>query len=270
MKLYRYRELGESKDDSNVEKMLINSEIYLNNPKDFNDPFDCKTNTVYHSDDYNEWYKLCVDNGLNEAEADRLASSMMGKKLTNEDLLGRDIDRKIYAINCFSEVNDSILMWSHYANAHKGICIEYSPCEELGGICFELVEGLSQIHDPVLNRLLGIVKVNYQMNMPLEYNRLKDDSKKLIEFLRTKHSDWKYEKEWRILLVQEQLRRNPIIIKRKQITGIIFGLLIDDSYKKKYLDICNKEFVKKGYDFKFYQCYEKNNEYGLNIKEIIQ
>jgi hypothetical protein len=28
-------------------------------------------------------------------------------------------------IACFSERNDSILMWSHYADHHKGICVEY-------------------------------------------------------------------------------------------------------------------------------------------------
>ena len=28
-------------------------------------------------------------------------------------------------MSCFSEIHDSILMWSYYANSHMGICIEY-------------------------------------------------------------------------------------------------------------------------------------------------
>jgi hypothetical protein len=28
-------------------------------------------------------------------------------------------------ITCFSEVNYNILMWSHYANNHKGICLKF-------------------------------------------------------------------------------------------------------------------------------------------------
>ena len=28
-------------------------------------------------------------------------------------------------VSCFSEVNDSIVIWSHYANNHKGFCLEY-------------------------------------------------------------------------------------------------------------------------------------------------
>ena len=26
---------------------------------------------------------------------------------------------------CFSKRNDSILMWSHYADSHKGVCFEF-------------------------------------------------------------------------------------------------------------------------------------------------
>ena len=29
-------------------------------------------------------------------------------------------------ITAFSENNKSLLMWSHYADSHKGICVEYS------------------------------------------------------------------------------------------------------------------------------------------------
>ncbi len=28
-------------------------------------------------------------------------------------------------VSCFSETCDSILMWSHYADSHKGVCIEF-------------------------------------------------------------------------------------------------------------------------------------------------
>ena len=28
-------------------------------------------------------------------------------------------------ITCFSETPDNMLMWSHYANAHQGFCVEY-------------------------------------------------------------------------------------------------------------------------------------------------
>jgi Protein of unknown function (DUF2971) len=33
--------------------------------------------------------------------------------------------RDALRVGCFSERRDSILMWSHYADHHRGICIEY-------------------------------------------------------------------------------------------------------------------------------------------------
>mgnify|MGYP002227506002 FL=1 len=29
-------------------------------------------------------------------------------------------------VGCFSERNDSLLMWSHYADEHRGLCIGYN------------------------------------------------------------------------------------------------------------------------------------------------
>ena len=34
-------------------------------------------------------------------------------------------------VACFSETKESILMWSHYADNHKGFCVEYD-FKELG------------------------------------------------------------------------------------------------------------------------------------------
>lgn len=33
--------------------------------------------------------------------------------------------RKNTGIYCFTKSEDNILMWSHYANEHKGICLEF-------------------------------------------------------------------------------------------------------------------------------------------------
>lgn len=34
--------------------------------------------------------------------------------------------RETTFLSCFSEVNDSMLMWSHYAHSHTGFCLEYN------------------------------------------------------------------------------------------------------------------------------------------------
>jgi len=49
--------------------------------------------------------------------ANKVASDIF-KPFTN-------IAKESTVISCFSELNDSIVMWSHYANHHKGFCLEY-------------------------------------------------------------------------------------------------------------------------------------------------
>ncbi|MCI5746169.1 MAG: DUF2971 domain-containing protein, partial [Erysipelotrichaceae bacterium] len=47
------------------------------------------------------------------------------KKLIDEvNSIQDEIDKNTY-ITCFSEKYDSILMWSHYGDSHKGACIEF-------------------------------------------------------------------------------------------------------------------------------------------------
>lgn len=262
MKLYKYRPLGKY-----TENMLINAEIYLSQPKDFNDPFDSRSNTIYQGS-YDNWVKYLKNNGLSDDEANKLALAMGDRTIKIDELDSRAIDKELNAICCFSEINDSILMWSHYANSHKGICIEYTTVEDSTGIAIPLDDSLSQIDDPVLNRFLVLKNVIYQNDMPSTYNRLKDDYSKLIQFIRTKHSNWCYEKEWRIIFVHTLLKLNPIKIKRSCITGVIFGMDINEAEKDMYINICKKSFIDNGFDLKLYQCKENPDKYAVDVNEI--
>lgn len=74
-------------------------------------------------------------------------------------------------------------MWGHYANSHKGICIEYKTSDPI----FSLIE-----------------KVSYKSEIPkLEINSLGDLNreeltKQFIKIFSTKEANWKYENEFRL------------------------------------------------------------------------
>jgi len=91
----------------------------------------------------------------------------------------------------FSEVSDSVLMWSHYAKMHEGLCMEYD------------IEALPR--GDLRRRFL----------FPVIYNDgLFDGTPHLLARLRTgrlntlvallsclhKAPDWEYEREWRFVL----------------------------------------------------------------------
>lgn len=105
-----------------------------------------------------------------------------------------------FVVTCFSETYDNELMWAHYADKHRGICVEYdmSKMENNPDIAYykfftyPIIYSESRPQIPiVLNRK---EKHNYSISEG-KYS-LSDRYK----FLLTKSKAWKYEREWRMIL----------------------------------------------------------------------
>ena len=92
--LYKYRS-GQKYDIENLE----NDKFTLNNPNNFNDPFEFLI--IYNEfEDYSDNW---------------------------DDILG-ELPVRVksqWRVGCFSDTNKNHLMWSHYANNHEGFCLEY-------------------------------------------------------------------------------------------------------------------------------------------------
>lgn len=86
---------------------------------------------------------------------------------------------------CARPVEESFLMWSHYADYHRGFCVEYDPTE------FPL-----HILHPILYTDTFFDATPYL----LEHMR-SDDVNPLLILIGAahKHPDWAYEQEWRIV-----------------------------------------------------------------------
>lgn len=145
--LYKYREY----EKDAFEKTIANESIRLSDFNFFNDPADPP-------------FKLAKD--------------------TFRDM--EDITGKI-KIASLSETYDSILMWSHYADSHKGLCIAYD------------IDNFS-------HKNCTIKKVIYSHELKLNtdnsffdlYNE-KHNEYYFLSLFYIKHKDWRYEKEYRII-----------------------------------------------------------------------
>lgn len=87
-------------------------------------------------------------------------------------------------MSCFSEIHDSMLMWSYYADSHKGICIEYD---------------LSKLPENSTNQLVidSLTKVQYSPN---RIDCLSGDAEEnIVKILTSKSDVWSHEQEWRIV-----------------------------------------------------------------------
>lgn len=97
----------------------------------------------------------------------------------------RDIirhDKSHLGVACFSEAADHPLMWAHYGNAFKGICVEYD------------FERLRQ----VLPSSSSFAKVSYVDRIPDIGTELRDPRTMAKWILSTKNQHWSYEREWRL------------------------------------------------------------------------
>lgn len=96
----------------------------------------------------------------------------------------KDINLEL-RICSFSTTIKSLLLWSHYADEHKGISIEYD---------FADTELVTTFIQPVIYRDL-IEKLGFFD----EYSVMKMVGSSLI-----KSKDWKYEKEWRLTIFKQK------------------------------------------------------------------
>lgn len=85
---------------------------------------------------------------------------------------------------CLSRKFDSPLMWSHYANQHKGLCIEYDMRSVKDEHVQEVIYGGS--------REILTSEINEWLDNPENDTRIKQVC------LLTKSGEWRYESEWRI------------------------------------------------------------------------
>jgi len=144
-KLYKYKCFG-------VESLslLSNEEVYYVDPRSFNDPLDCDP-TIQIDTDRASIEKLCYrmfaalhgkQKALKEIGNQRYSSTEYGDYKTDPEvekyymrqlgsLIKRLLDTEMASSGVLSlaERWDCPLMWSHYADKHRGLCIEYDLTE---------------------------------------------------------------------------------------------------------------------------------------------
>jgi len=156
------------------------------------------------------------------------------------------------AVACFSEHYDNLLMWSHYADAHRGIVI---------GIKF----------DGFLKNKGHLLKVSYQKKRAPWNFLTKHNSSAVIK---TKWQDWKYEKEWRLLFDLKNCQKRKlkkhnyyfIGIDSKQIKKIFFGQKCPLSLRKRVKKLLEADHLSH---VKCLNAETDESEFKLNFKHCL-
>ncbi len=164
---------------------------------------------------------------------------------------------KLYRIRSFCYRNNAIkniLMWSHYADEHKGFCIKY----KLSKHFIKQEETGSCEH-------MYLDKVNYRKIA----ESLNNKSITLKVALATKKSEWKYENEIRLIVYNGNKTDEHYGIPlddESRIEAIYFGYRCPSSTIKCITNIFKQKNVKQPNFFK--ATIDKRNVYNLIFKKI--
>jgi len=207
--LYRYR-----KFNGNLLSMFINRELYFSIPETLNDPYDCQLPIIESINYAFEMAKTDSSEPMSD-EKRNLLDTLSGCAQKMEEAI------KIAGVFSLSETCMSVLMWTHYADEHKGVCIGYQFPEDMSEFdSQDLMMNMSHCKylpkNPIAAylRVIGIVD-----DIPLlEWNKFWYEILGLG--LITKHKSWKYEKEIRIL----RKRSGTIKFLPEHIAEITFGI----------------------------------------------
>lgn len=256
----------------NVISLLTDDLMFLPKVEDLNDPFEC--NIFYDLDilvgnfidnfiDYSEY----VDENTSEEESETISEFLkqQSKEPFEEILYKFEYKFKNQlSVICFTEDNYINPMWAHYADNHKGVCIEYD---------FENISNL------MFRNLCFPIEYVEKSDNTLELSTLFDDnvennSNWILRLALRKSHDWKYEKEWRIIVshfIKDSFHKNNYenlyfdeyysdkhYIKFIKPKSIYLGLDIDLNDEKKLIDICK---------FRGINIYKmKKDKSGYNLK----
>ena len=135
-------------------RVFTENTIYCSNPKDFNDPWDCRPcfnkevlNDPKEYDRIVKWFVLCDrknNTTLSEKEYKLREQELRSNRKLFEwmiDEMTSGMEKAIqsqYRVFCLSIHPDSPLMWSHYGGKHQGICLEFSVRNTLFCTAFQI------------------------------------------------------------------------------------------------------------------------------------
>ncbi len=230
---FRYRPINDFLWSS-----LTESEIYFSDSDHLDDPYDCRVDILSTLD------RAAKDSSFSLRKATSHPSSMVVEMLQGlricrfpsrrqrnlQRLLDADVfleqiqnDMLGFGVCCFSRTVCNALMWSHYADGHKGVCLYYEI-------------PTSFIVDPE-NGMFGYSPVAYGDDALFDWvvstNELEglsplDAALQIMKRgLTVKGKDWAYEDEARLI----RPARGPMKIRPEFLKQICFGMRTSGEHK---------------------------------------
>ncbi|MGZ9669577.1 DUF2971 domain-containing protein [Pseudomonas sp. GNP014] len=279
---YKYRGINEYSLET-----LKNNTVYFSTYTDFNDPFEFSTpfpnlpimynrasieldllhnQGVLNTPIYLHLKNICIDIIKN------------GDPILDKTHLRIREKLKNVGIYSLSSVNDEILMWSHYADNHKGFCIGFDtlhkntiPQTKLFPVNYK--DTFSDLNDPeIIIKFYTDIFSKYRHLPPrawkaksdklAEILKKEDDRRGGISVLTDKYHKWSYEQEFRLV---DEKSYGVKKFKPRCLKSITFGIRTSEEDRCKIIEICKN--TDKNHVI-FYQARKSKDSFKLEILRI--
>ena len=248
--LYKYRSLADDNLKQYTQDIFLNNRLYHCATKDFNDPFEAIFYfelSSYHIDIEEFIISWRYFSNLNDQDiSDLIDSAEIHQQSSHYESLAQKLQEKIQqrtTVLSLCEAYDNILMWSHYADSHRGICIEFDL-----NVAFEY-----------WRQVLPMQYVNefpYVIGTEIGVRELK-------AIYLSKSNQWAYEKEWRLI---NQLKTPGLLaFPEESISGVILGFNIsqeDTNIVKEWVKYRKRKPIIR-------KTFIDNYSYSLGLTDII-
>jgi hypothetical protein len=229
--IYKFRELKRTephrdgdpiftpKSINVLRTVLVDSLLWLSSPEDFNDPFDTWVSWTVEGTDQQKMARLraLAEEHLAELTPQQREAGLRNAMQTPHDGLVAMLlqsfaeQRRRFGVCCFAGDPRDVLMWSHYAGSHTGVCLQFeTSCDPPVFMRALPVAYVDQ--SPMINWLMG----NFQREVGEAFTR--------------KHIRWRYEAEHRI--IQRDRAGCCVRFAPGALTGLIFGCKADADVKR--------------------------------------
>jgi hypothetical protein len=250
--LYKFRPYRTKEDKKRLRDILVHNHFHFSTPNSFNDPFDPRPIMVVgDKDGFNKHYaKLAAESGV-KLEIQRTPDEVMA--LITEKF--REDFKSNFRILSLAGNRTSTLLWAHYADNHKGLCIHIDRTV----VPFTVAESVRYTQDyPVLH-------------FPLEI----DEKEQFVRMFCTKSPEWFYEEEHRMVLFPESYDFQErtmwsewdgprLLMRSEAIVGITLGAMMTEELVTEVLRMASFRKPKP----KVWKARLEHSSFGLVFEEI--
>ena len=255
--------------------LLKKYEIQFAYAEEYSDPFDSKV-IIKKESDIDAVLRKLETTPIDEEEKRSLRKRIEEGGIVFEQLRMAAYEAAKHSImsSCFSTKSDNLLLWSHYAESHKGICVGIRNCSstDIPGMKFNIRDSdLSPgpISSEIYERGVFVVyKVDYSDSGIVEWEIYKDNFKILMDAHTTKAKCWEYEDEYRLLLARNAFRSRTLNFDPRFLVEIYFGCRIETEFQTKVQQVLKECYLNKGIPVKVFQMVASKKNFALEKIEL--